>query len=53
MTAIMEEFVGIERQAKWADVARVRCGLTPDDPSRVRDDDAQEGLEVFGGDTDA
>jgi len=47
------EFVGIERQAKWADVARVRCGLTPDDPSRVRDDDAQEGLEVFGGDTDA
>jgi len=47
------EFVGIERQAKWADVARVRCGLTPDDPSQVRDDDAQEGLEVFGGDTDA
>jgi len=47
------EFVGIERQAKWADVARVRCGLTPDDPSRVRDDDAQEGLEAFGGESDA
>jgi site-specific DNA-methyltransferase (adenine-specific) len=38
-------FVGIERQAKWADVARVRCGLTPDDPSVVRDDDAQSGVE--------
>ena len=42
------EFVLIEQDAKWADVARVRCGLTPEDPSRVRDDDAQTGLEVFG-----
>jgi len=41
------EFVGIERQPKWADVARVRVGLTPEDPARVRDDDAQEGLEAF------
>ena len=41
------EFVGIERQEKWADVARVRCGLTPDDPSVVRGDDAQRGLEAF------
>ena len=41
------EFVGIERQDKWADVARVRCGLTPDDPSVVRADDAQRGLEAF------
>ena len=41
------EFVGIERQAKYADVARVRCGLTPDDPSVVRGDDAQRGLEAF------
>ena len=41
------EFVGIERQDKWADVARVRCGLTPDDPSVVRGDDAQRGLEAF------
>ena len=40
-------FVGIERQEKWADVARVRCGLTPDDPSVVRGDDAQRGLEAF------
>lgn len=41
------EFVGIERQAKWADVARVRVGLTPDDPSVVRDDDAQSGVEEW------
>ena len=40
-------FVGIERQEKWADVARVRCGLTPDDPSVVRGDDEQNGLEDF------
>ena len=30
-----------------ADIARVRCGLTPEDPATVRDDDAQRGLEVF------
>jgi len=41
------EFIGIEKQAKWADVARVRCGLTPDDPSTVRGDDAQTGIEAF------
>lgn len=40
-------FVGIEKQAKWADVARVRCGLTPVDPSHVRPDDDQAGLEAF------
>jgi DNA modification methylase len=42
------QFVGIERQAKCADVARVRCGLTPEDPAHVREDDRQRGLEVFG-----
>ena len=48
------QFIGIEKQAKWADVARVRVGLSPDDPSRVRDDDSQQGLEAFtdGGDAD-
>jgi len=48
------EFLGIEKQAKWADVARVRVGLTPEDPARVRSDDAQEGLEAFavGGGSD-
>jgi site-specific DNA-methyltransferase (adenine-specific) len=42
------QFVGIEKQAQWADVARVRAGLTPNDPSHVRDtDDAQSGLETY------
>jgi len=41
------QFVGIEQQAQWADVARVRCGLSPDDPSHVRGDDAQRGFEAF------
>jgi hypothetical protein len=40
-------FLGIEKQAKWADVARARVGLTPQDPSRVRDDDAQQGLAAY------
>ena len=40
-------FIGIERQAKWADVARVRAGLTPVDPSIVRDDAGQSGLEAY------
>jgi len=44
------EFVGIERDPKWADVARVRCGLTPNDPSVVRGDDEQKGLEAFATD---
>lgn len=41
------EFVGIEKQTRWADVARVRCGLTPDDPSHVRSDDEQTGIEAY------
>jgi site-specific DNA-methyltransferase (adenine-specific) len=42
------KFIGIEKQAQWADVARVRAGLTPHDPSHVRDtDDAQNGLEAY------
>lgn len=40
-------FIGIERQEKWADVARVRCGLAPVDPSNVRKDDAQLGVRDF------
>ena len=47
--ALQREFVGIERQAKYADVARVRCGLTPDDPSSVREDGVV-GLEAFADD---
>jgi len=41
------EFIGIEKQAKWADVARVRCNLTPEDPSVVRESEDQHGLESF------
>lgn len=40
-------FIGIEKQAKWADVARVRCNLTPDDPSVVRGSENQQGLEAY------
>lgn len=39
-------FVGIEKQEKWADVARVRAGITPDDPATVRDE-GQAGYEQF------
>ena len=41
------QFIGIEQQPKWADVARVRVGLTPDDPSVVRGDSDQSGLEAY------
>lgn len=39
-------FIGIEKQAQWADVARVRCNLTPEDPSIVRGGE-NHGLEAF------
>lgn len=32
------EFTLIERNPEWADVARARCGLTPDDPSILTPD---------------
>lgn len=41
------EFIGVERQAEYADVARARVGMTPRDPSHVRAEDSQEGLEAF------
>jgi site-specific DNA-methyltransferase (adenine-specific) len=41
------QFIGIEQQAKWADVARVRSGLPPDDHSHIRSDDEQHGLEQY------
>jgi DNA modification methylase len=48
-------FVGIELNPEYADMARARIGLSPNDPANVRDDDAQRGLETFadGGETDA
>ena len=41
------EFVGIELQPEFAERARLNCGLTPDDPSVVRGDDEQHGLEAY------
>jgi len=41
------EFIGIERNERYADIARVRVGLTPNDPSVVRDDEQQGGLEQY------
>ena len=45
--ALNREFVGIEQQPRYADIARVRCGLTPEDPATVRSDDAQQGFEAY------
>jgi len=47
-------FVGIELNPEYADMARARVGLSPEDPARVRSDDAQQGLEAFvdGGGSD-
>jgi len=46
---LSRQFVGIELNPEYADMARARIGLTPEDPARVRDDDAQQGLEAFAG----
>jgi DNA modification methylase len=40
-------FVGVELNPEYADMARARVGLSPEDPSHVRDDDAQQGLETY------
>jgi len=40
-------FVGIELNPEYADMARARIGLTPNDPSRIRDDDGQAGFEAY------
>ena len=47
--ALGREFVGIEQQPRYADLARARVGLTVEDPANVRDDADQRGLEAFGG----
>jgi len=41
------EFVGIEQQPQWADVARARVGLTPENPETLREDKDQQGLEQY------
>lgn len=45
--ALGRHYLGIEENPRWADVARVRCGLSPDDPSHVRSDTDQAGIEAF------
>jgi len=41
------KYVGIELNPEYADMARARIGLSPHDPSNVRSDDAQNGLEAY------
>ena len=41
------KFVGIELNPKYADMARARVGIDVKDPSTVRDDAGQSGLEVY------
>ena len=41
------QFVGIELNPKYADMARARIGLDVHDPSNVRDDAGQSGLEAY------
>ena len=41
------KFVGIELNPEYADMARARVGLDVKDPSNIRDDDGQEGLEAY------
>jgi len=47
------DYVGIELNPEYADMARARIGLSPHDPSNVRNDDEQSGLEAYadGGDS--
>jgi len=41
------KFVGIELNPEYADMARARIGLDVHDPSNVRDDAEQSGLEAY------
>jgi len=41
------KFVGIELNPEYADMARARVGLTPNDPARVRDSHEQQGMEEY------
>ena len=40
-------YIGIELNPKYADMARARIGLDVQDPSNVRDDAGQSGLEAY------
>ena len=41
------KFIGIELNPEYADMARARVGIDVDDPSNVRDDADQSGLEAY------
>jgi DNA modification methylase len=41
------KFIGIELNPEYADMARARIGLSPNDPANVRDAEAQNGLEDY------
>ena len=41
------KFVGIEINPEYADMARARIGLDVEDPSNIRDDNDQSGLEAY------
>jgi site-specific DNA-methyltransferase (adenine-specific) len=41
------DYIGIELNPEYADMARARIGLSPKDSSNVRDRDDQTGLEVY------
>jgi site-specific DNA-methyltransferase (adenine-specific) len=43
------DYVGIELNPEYADMARARIGLSPHDPSNVRDSEEQSGLEAYAG----
>lgn len=40
-------FIGIEQQDKWADVARARCGLAPNDPTHIMTDEDQTSVTDY------
>jgi len=42
-------FVGVERDPRAADIARLRCGFPPENPERVLADDGQPSLGRFSG----
>jgi len=43
------KFIGIELNPEYADMARARVGLSPDNPSTLRESDNQSGLEAYQG----
>ena len=40
-------YIGIEKDAEYAEIARVRVGESPEDPTVLRSDSDQSGLEAY------